>query len=128
MLNQVTDMKNITRILIAIAAITLLASWGKPLSSRTNDFVDNVEKSYKSWTKEDWDRSEEKYVKLLEEYKQNYDSYAPEEKAAINKAIGRYNGILVKQGIEGAGQKIKDFGERLPSLIEGFVSAFEVTE
>lgn len=121
-------MRTITKALIAIAAITILVSWGKPLSTRMNDFVDNVEQNYKSWTEEDWDRSAEKYAKLLEEYKQNYDSYATEETAAINKAIGRYNGILIKQGLEGAGQKIKDFGERLPFLIEGFVSAFEEIE
>lgn len=121
-------MRTITRFVIAIAAITMLVAWGKPLSTRMNDYVDTVEKNYKSWTKEDWNRSEEKYTKLLEEYKQNYDSYSQDEKAAINKAIGRYNGILLKQGLEGAGQKIKDFGERLPSLIEGFVSAFEETK
>ena len=121
-------MRNFTRVLIAIATVTVLASWGKPLSTRINDYVSTVEKNYKNWTPEDWDRSEEKYAKLLEEYKQNFDSYSPEEMAAINKAIGRYNGIRLRHGLEGAGQKIKDFGERLPSLIEGFVSAFEETK
>ena len=118
-------MRTITKALIAIAAITIMVSWGKPLSTRMNEFVDNVEKNYINWSQEDWDRSEEKYSKFIEEYKQNYDSYSLDEKAAINKEIGRYKGILVKQGLEGAGQKIKDFGERVPSLIEGFMSAFE---
>ena len=118
-------MRTIIRFLIAIAAITILVSWGKPLSTRMNEFVDNVENNYKNWTKEDWGRAEEKYAKFLEEYKLNYDSYSTEEKAAINKEIGRYNGIRMKVGLEGAGEKIKDFGERLPSLIEGFMSAFE---
>ena len=67
----------------------------------------------------------EEYAKLLEEYKLNYDSYTLEEKKAINKAIGRYNGLLVKSGIQEVGNKFKDFSERLPSLIEGFMSAFE---
>lgn len=118
-------MRRITKALIAIAAVTILVSWGKPLSTRMNAFVNDVEKNCKNWTAEDWDRSEERYASLLEEYKKNYDSYSSEEKAAINKEIGRYNGILVKYGLEGAGQKIKDFGERLPSLIEGFMSVFE---
>ena len=118
-------MRTIIRFLIAIAAIAILVSWGKPLSTRMNDFVNNVENSYKNWTKEDWKRADEKYAKFLEEYKQNYDSYSTEENAAINKEIGRYNGIRMKVGLESAGEKIKDFGERLPSLIEGFMSAFE---
>ena len=118
-------MRSLLRVLIAIAAITFLVSWGRPLSSRMNDFVNNVEKDYKSWTAEDWERAEGKYTKFLEEYKQNYDSYTTEEKAAINKEIGRYNGLRMKVGLEGAGEKIKNFGERLPSLIEGFMSVFE---
>lgn len=118
-------MRTIIRFLIAIAAITILVSWGKPLSTRMNDFVNNVETNYDNWTKEDWGKAEEKYAKFLEEYKQNYDSYTPDEKAAINKEIGRYNGLRMKVGLEGAGQKIMDFGERLPHLIEGFMSAFE---
>ena len=118
-------MRTITKALIAIAAITILVAWGKPLSSRMNEFVNNVEKNYKSWTAEDWDRSEEKYMKYIEEYKQNSESYTPDELAAINREIGRYNGLRMKVGLEDAGEKIKDFGERLPSLIEGFMSAFE---
>ena len=121
-------MRTITRALIALAAITILVSWGKPLSARLHDYVDNVEKNYKNWTAEDWTRSEEKYAKLIEEYKQNLDSYSSEEKAAIDKEIGRYKGLLVRVKVEGAGQKIKGFGERLPHLIEGFTEAFEQTE
>lgn len=118
-------MRTITRFLIAIAAILVLVSWGRSLSSRMNDFVDNVENNYKNWTKEDWNRAEEKYAKFIEEYKQNYDSYSTEETSAINTEIGRYNGLRVKAGIEDAGHKLKGFGERLPFIIEGFMSAFE---
>ena len=35
-------MRTITKALIAIAAITIMVSWGKPLSTRMNEFVDNV--------------------------------------------------------------------------------------
>ena len=118
-------MRTIIKAFIAIAAMIILVSWGKPLSTRMNEFVNTIEQNCKNWTEEDWERSEEKYKKLLEEYKQNYDSYTSEEKSAINIEIGRYNGLRMKTGLEGAGQKIKDFGERLPSLIEGFLSVFE---
>ena len=118
-------MKTIVRLLIAITTITILVSCGKPLSTKMNDFVNNVEKNCQNWTKEDWNRSEEKYAIFLEEYKQNFNSYTPEEIAAINREIGRYNGLRMKAGLEDAGQKLKDFGERLPHLVEGFMSAFE---
>ena len=118
-------MRTIIKLLIAVAAITILVSWGKPLTTRMSDYVNSVEKNCQEWTKEDWEQSEEKYMKLLEEYKQNYDSYTTEEKASINKSIGKYHGLLIKYEIEGAGQKVKKFTERIPSLIEGFVSVFE---
>ena len=121
-------MKTIFRLLFAFAAITILVSCGKPLSTKMNDFVNNVEQNCQNWTAEDWKRSEEKYAIFLEEYKQNHDSYTQEEIAAINREIGRYNGLRMKAGLEDAGQKLKNFGERVPHLIEGFVSAFEGAE
>ncbi len=112
-------------LLFSIALAALLSSCVSPLSSRLNDYVNEVESSCQNWTEEDWELSQEEYAKLLEEYELNYDSYTQEEKDAINKAIGRYNGLLIKQGIDEAGNMLKEFGERLPSLIEGFMSAFE---
>lgn len=121
-------MKSVTKHFLAIIAISsfmLLCSCSSPLSSRMNEYVSEVEASCQNWTEEDWELSQEEYAKLLEEYELNYDSYTLEEKDAINKAIGRYNGLLIKQGIDEAGNILKEFGERLPSLIEGFMSAFE---
>lgn len=121
-------MKSVTKCLLAIFAISsslLLQSCSSPLSSRMNEYVTEVETTCQNWTEEDWELSQEEYAKLLEEYELNYNSYSQEEKDAINKAIGRYNGLLIKQGIEEAGSVLKEFGERLPSLIEGFMSAFE---
>lgn len=121
-------MKSVTKCLLAIFAISsslLLQSCSSPLSSRMNEYVTEVEATCQNWTEEDWELSQEEYAKLLEEYELNYDSYTQEEKDAINKAIGRYNGLLIKQGIDEAGNILMEFGERLPSLIEGFMSAFE---
>lgn len=117
-------MKSFTQFIV-LPCFILLSACVSPLSSRLNDYVTEVESSCQDWTEEDWELSQEEYAKLLEEYELNYDSYTQEEKDAINKAIGRFNGLLIKQGIDEAGNIIKEFGERLPSLIEGFMSAFE---
>ena len=118
-------MKNYRAVIISILSLIAFTCCSSPLSSRINDYVSEVEANCKNWTAEDWELSQEEYAILLEEYQLNYDSYTQEEKDAINKAIGRYNGLLIRQGIEEAGSIIKEFGERLPSLIEGFMSAFE---
>ena len=62
---------------------------------------------------------------LIKEYEENFDKMSPEERAEVNKAIGRYNGILMKKGIEKVDESIDKFIDRLPSLFEGFMSAFE---
>ena len=112
-------------VIFTISLAVLFTSCSSPLSSRMNDYVSEVEAKCQNWTAEDWELSQEEYAILLEEYELNYDSYTQEEKDAINKAIGRYNGLLIRQGIEEASSMLKEFGERLPSLIEGFMSAFE---
>ena len=118
-------MNSFRAIIICILTLIAFTCCSSTLSSRMNEYVSEVEASCQNWTEEDWELSQEEYAKLLEEYELNYDSYTQEEKDAINKAIGRYNGLLIKQGIEDAGSVLKEFGERLPSLIEGFMSAFE---
>lgn len=106
-------------------AVLLITACNTPLSNRIDNYVNEVENNCSNWTDEDWERSQSEYEKLLEEYETNYDSYSQEERDAINKAIGRYSGLLVRRGIEETGKLLKDFGERLPSLIDGFMSAFD---
>ena len=118
-------MNSFRAVIICILTLIAFTCCSSTLSSRMNEYVSEVEASCQNWTEEDWELSQEEYAKLLEEYELNYDSYTQEEKDAINKAIGRYNGLLIKQGIDEAGNILKEFGERLPSLIEGFMSAFE---
>ena len=96
-----------------------------PLSTRMNRYVTAAESKCSNWTDKDWELSKQEYKALLEEYRINKESYSQEEKDAINMAIGRYNGLLVKHGIEGLGDYLKSIGERIPSFIEGFMSAFE---
>ena len=110
---------------IGIALLLFIASCTAPLTNRIEECVNDVETNHEEWSQEDWNISQEEYKKLLKEYDENYDSYTQEEKAAIDRAIGRYNGMILKHGIEEFGNTIEEFGKRLPSLIEGFGSAFE---
>ena len=117
-------MKKLNFIMILFVML-FLTSCEIPTSVKFDNYVDRVEENCDSWTEEEWEMSKEKYSQLLEEYEANYENLTPEERDAINKAIGRYNGILMKQGIKKVDKSINDFIERLPSLFEGFMSAFE---
>ncbi len=119
-------MKTIFKTLLAFIVITALFSCASaPLSNRIDEYVSEVEASCQDWTEEQWQLSEQEYEILIEEYRLNYSTYTQEEKEAINRAIGRYNGLRIKHGLEDIGNTIKEIGEQLPTLVEGFMSAFE---
>ena len=121
-------MNSFRAIIICILTLIAFTCCSSTLSSRMNEYVTEVEATCQNWTEEDWELSQEEYAKLLEEYELNYSSYTQEEKDAINRAIGRYNGLLIRHGIEETGDVLKELGERLPALIDGFMSAFETDE
>lgn len=111
--------------IMAIGLALTLSSCAASLSTRMDEYIAECERDCKNWTASDWELSKQEYRKLLDEYRLNQDKYSQEEKDDVNKAIGRYNGLLVKHGIEDLSQHLKKIGERIPSLIEGFMSAFE---
>ncbi len=111
--------------LFLLAAVLVASCVTAPLSTRIDEYVAGVEANYENWTEEDWQLSQQEYELLLQEYEANYDQLTQEERDAINKAIGRYNGLLVKEGLEEFGTSLKELGEQIPSLLEGFMSVFE---
>jgi hypothetical protein len=117
-------MKKLNFIMILFVML-FLTSCEIPTSSKFDYHLKKVENHSDDWTEEEWDMSKEQYRKLLKEYEENYDNMTQEERDKINKAIGRYNGILMKKGIEKVDESINSFIDRLPSLFEGFMSAFE---
>ena len=112
-------------VVIVLLVMLFLTSCEIPTSTKFEKYVDNVEESCDDWTDAEWEMSKEKYRQLLKEYEANYDEMTQEERECVNKAIGRYNGILMKKGIENLDYSIKKFVDRLPSMFEGFMSAFE---
>lgn len=120
-------MKKILTVICMLLVLATAAS-ATSLSSRMTRYIDNIEKKCKEWTKEDWNASKEQYKVYIEEYNANKDSYSQEENDEINKAIGRYNGLLIKHGMEELGDYLEGLGKRIPSLLKGFKSAFEGKE
>ena len=117
-------MKKFNFIMILFVML-FLTSCEIPTSLKFDYHLKKVENNSDDWTEEEWDMSKDQYRKLLKEYEENYDNMNQEEIDKINKAIGRYNGILMKKGLEKVDESINSFIDRLPSLFEGFMSAFE---
>ena len=117
-------MKKLNFIMVLFVMLFLTSCEFKT-STKFDNYVDRVENNCDNWSEEDWEISKEKYRELIREYENNYDNLTIEERECINKAIGRYNGILMKKGIENIDYSIKKFVDRLPSMFEGFMSSFK---
>ena len=111
--------------LIAALALTVQLNYETPLSRRLENYVNNVEQNCKDWTKEQWKKSLQEYAAMVEEYKKDRDEMPDDEKYMINKAIGRFNAILVKYGVSETGSALKKLGERVPAYVDGFVGALK---
>lgn len=88
-------------------------------------FVDSTEKRASSYSAEDWELNEEQYEKLKEKLENEYSSMTQDEKERALKAIGRYNGLLVKYAIKQGADVLDEITKALPSLLDGFAGAFE---
>ena len=83
-------------------------------------------------TAEDWELSSAQYEAMLEEFVENYDLYTPEERQEVYEAVGRYNGLLVKQGLTELQIQTSEFMknlnkalEELPNALNGWLEGFK---
>ncbi len=107
-------------LLLAVVGMSFTVSCGKSLPQKIDDFVDNASLKSANYTKEDWDKSKERFEELIEKYKAKENSFTKEEKQMVSRAIGRYQALLIKQGVKDAEDFINDLRESLPSLLEEF--------
>ena len=111
-----------------LAIITMLfamicSSSARSFEKRLEKFVRTTEQKYEKYSKEDWEQSMKEYQAFLDEYKQNYDSFSKEEKDKINQQLGKYSGILLKQGLSKAGVTLQEVIESTSSFMKGLLDS-----
>lgn len=111
--------------LLILAAITSCSAPQKRPIEKLNSHIAKVEKEYVNYTHEEWEVANIEFEKIVANIEANYDKMSPAERDAAMKAIGRYYGLVAKQGIQNAAQEAQKALEALPSLIEGFTDAFK---
>lgn len=102
------------------------------LPRRMDNFVTQTEASVDYMSENDWELSAEQYEALVEEFVENYDYYTPEERRSVYEAIGRYNGLLAKAGLEEleievnqALNTVSKIVDELPNAINGLLDGFK---
>ena len=85
--------------------------------------ADKVEKSYESYTDEDWEKVNQEYTKLKAEFeKKERDK---EELKEFARQKGRIKGYMTKKTLNKWGKKMENFANELEGGIEGFFEAIE---
>jgi len=119
-------MKRIIALLVAFAAaMVVMSSCKETLPKRFEIFVNQVEKKADNLSEDDWKKVNEHFDKLLQEYKENRDSYTSEEKKQMNEAIGRYAGIVAKSGFKSAIEALNGMIDQIPSLLDSIGGFFK---
>lgn len=114
----------LTIIFIAVNSISCTTS----LPSRIEKFVDRVEKDCSSYSKEDWQNASEQFTKLMDQYDMSYDQLSKEDRAIINRSIGRFHATAVKAGINSIIDSFDDLfslSSTLPARVQRFVDRVE---
>ena len=119
------NMKRRLHAILFVFILTLLTSFSYSLPRRFESFVEKVEENCRRWNKKEWAVAKDEYSRLMAECRESYDHMSEYDQQRINAAIGKYRGIVVKMGVEDAGDAVKKYCRKIPDQLKGFVSAFE---
>lgn len=119
-------MKTVSKAILA-GLLTLLTACaalaGTP--QKIDEFVAKTESECQNYSKEDWQKSRSEYRALLDEYKNSRKEFSQAEKEQVVRAMGRYNALLIKNGIIKSSMGVQEISTLLPDFIKGLSEGLE---
>ena len=113
-------MKNLLRIItVAVVAFCTSCVVYGGIPQKLDQFVTKTESECETYSKEDWQKSRKEYKSLLEDYKNSKVEFTQQDKELAVRAMGRYNALLIKNGIVKSSMGIQEFSAMLPDFIKG---------
>lgn len=98
-----------------------LASCTAGLPGKITKLADKVEAKGDSFSEAQWERANETFEKLVDEYVDNFRSFKSSERKEINKAIAKYSAAAVKSGVKNVSSEINDILDELPDSVDGLL-------
>jgi len=118
-------MKTLRHICIAALTMLCISCMSASAPQKLDSFVDSTELRCDRFSAEDWNKSEEQYERLVNEYLKSGKSYSDAEKQMAARAMGRYHALQIKYGIEKSAEFLKNLGTILPSYLDGLASGLD---
>lgn len=117
-------MKTLHYVLALMIMFLCISCSSKSAGHKLNAHIQKVEREYSNYSTTDWEQANLEFEKLVAQVEANYDNMTQEERDDLMRAIGRYYGLVAKQGLQEAARETQKALEALPALIEGFSGAF----
>lgn len=125
--NQFVNTMKVLKLLV-IAALSLALASCSTTAEKIRAIVDDSVENADQLTTDEWAERDRQIEELLKSYENNPEALSEEDRESIDRALGRYYGAQMKQGIDVAKRNVEDFMNRLPSFIEGFMDAFDSSD
>lgn len=114
-------MKRYAIIFLSVLAICSCAAQNLP--EKLDSFVDKAELNSDKYSSQDWEKSQEDFQILLDQFNASDKSqYTDAEKQMAARAMGRYHALLIKEGLEKTEDIIGSIGKILPEYINGLAT------
>ena len=92
---------------------------------KLDNFVTATENDCQNYSKEEWEKSRKEYRSILDEYKNSKKEFTQEEREMAIRAMGRYNALLLKNGIVESAVGIREFSAMVPDFLRGMAEGLD---
>ena len=113
-----SDMKKI--LLLMVVALVACVACTKSLPARMNRLADKIVENADKYTKEEWENMAAQFDTLLNEYRDNYDSFTDDERSEINKAIGKFAKAAAVHGVSQVSKSLGSFLSGFSGKVDNF--------
>lgn len=87
------------------------------LDVRLDTYVKEIEANSENMSEKDWEIADNQIESFKLELQESKSAMTTSQIEAANKAIGRYAGIRIKNGIKNFGNELKDLGNQIEGAI-----------
>lgn len=105
--------------LMTAVAVLMTLSCKETLPNRFHAFVEKVEKKADTFSQNDWNEANAQFEKLVQEYRENKDSFNKEEQKQIRSDIMKYAGLVARSGLDTVIGAFDEFMEQIPQFFDG---------
>jgi len=109
----------------AIVVAMSLSSCAASLPTRFEMFASNVEKHADNYSPKTWERKNEKFKSLCNEYKENYKQYSTNERRSIHNSMATYVKAAGRSGINTIIDVVSDLTTQISTFVEDAKAFFE---